>query len=1401
MKCRVTLFVVAHLIGVGATDLTMQAGEVSLPADAANRPAAKVRSIDPDALVNGVRQVIRLRGHRTQFGPETQVYARSDDVRVGRVFFVSREEILVPVHPVVDSPIEDRGVRLRVVSCKRDGSSEELEVRLDWCRTPTELGVEFLDDQSSIVETDRKRIAFSYRPRGYAPFQFTVADLCSGRVVEQTTSAAVETLGVPVLPGSSTLRWELRDALGRSIHGEVRVDRRGESREYVAFRFGDEFPDSEAPTTWESEPTQQPPLSECEFANGIAACDDCPEGIARSGTGPGGGGGGVELRQSGVELRQSGVELPHGRFAFTAVDLNVPSAGPDLSWTRTYRSDLPIDGVLGRHSDSNYFRHAIVDDPEDPQTLWISRGDGRLHRYADFVDGKFRVLPEGSADRSVVVRNQEIVQTTRDGTVFSYDLVFGLLKSRRTIKGSIHLLYHYTGQLAQAENEIGDSIHVSYGTTGAASGRVTEIRSGDRRVRYEYQSAGVDRSVLTNVSYPERIVDDGRSVERKSPEIHYAFDPGSSRIAVVSNDLGEQIRNAFDADGRLVAQWTSDRGNTQFFYVADEGRVSEVSSLSALGALTTRRFDERGFPIEVSREIERGRFETSRMEYDCQGCRHLASLTQPGGRHLEMTISGDLVEIRHFEDTEEPFEKRDGRDVVYRARYARIAAELRMVTYWPAAASERGQAPDLHRVLLEYNAAGVPVRATFPSDVFGRTGLVVDRVVNDYGRTIEVSTSEGHEVQILYVESGLNKGRVKERRVKIKERRWGVTSFRYSDDGRVVWVTDPNGHTTRFDLNWRGQLVAVTPPESDRPTKVFTYDSAGRVACQKTVKLLPDGTVDPEKPRFEIRYRFEGTNRLVLMEREIDENRRATERREHDVEGRLKRIWNANGVATRLDRDLGGRVRRVVEAEGTPVEAVTAIAYDDAGRVSSLRRVHRESEKEEATLSVHYEYSPFNRPVVISRRWNGKEVSRRETQYDLTARRTSSSRIVDGEEVQSWSAEYGWNGFPRSESYGVEPSLRTMRYGFTDAGELRWVSGPDEGATVFLRNDAGWIESVLYPTELSKRRSTIYEYDDAGYVTGVREREADATGLGSSVTRFLRVSRDDRNRISAVVDEGTDPDDGKSSIETYAAYDSSNRPQSLKDTLGHQWRVGYDARGLPIEVSRENPENRFEAIEGNIERDLVGNVISRIDSNGDATRYSYDELNRIQRVDRPDGSFVGYTRNSLGQVIGLSYGIGDKASVRVTQIWSEGGRTLRREIDSGEHPEIDDPTRISTTQEYRYSGAGHLVYAADDDTRCEFGYSPFGELTRESLSIRNDDGTWSVPRETRSVHRQNGDLTVSSPLGFEDVTYRVNPSKKVIGIELGDQPLASYEYQQQRITRRDRQTGSGKRIRTDYEYD
>jgi RHS repeat-associated protein/uncharacterized repeat protein (TIGR01451 family) len=587
------------------------------------------------------------------------------------------------------------------------------------------------------------------------------------------------------------------------------------------------------------------------------------------------------------------------------------------------------------------------------------------------------------------------------------------------------------------------------------------------------------------------------------------------------------------------------------------------------------------------------------------------------------------------------------------------------------------------------------------------TGLVFDppqvRLVTIDGRTIDFDRTAG----ITRVQDG-NGNTLSITDAGITHSAGKSIAFTRDGQGRIVAITDPNGHRTTYAHDTRGDLVEFVDQAGNRTT--FVYD-----------------------------------DRHNLVEMHDPLGNRAL-RAEYDADGRLTAMIDARGNRVQFTHALDARQEVITDARGN----VRRLGYDEFGNVRSEERAVTIEGTQVLATSTYVADGLGNVLVAVD-----PDGQRTEASYDRTS---LLDEVVDPDGLALLTRR-AYDGAARLSSL-TNPAGEATTTVYDRFGNVRQFRDAS-GATVQMEYDAlGHLAQLAAPTGVTKRTT----YDPLGNL--VREEQVDATGTLLTRRDFAYDVSNNvvTDTVFRTVDGVLQP------LTTIFTYDVLNRVVAVRDPAGNVSRTEYNALGLEsatVDALGRRTAYTYDEVgsltrvdhpDGTVETrqyDASGNLVAVTDGGGRTTTFEYDELNRQVLTRRADSTSERRIYSPGGRVTAIidarghrtDYGYdtaGRRTRITLPEVLDGLTGAARRperrlELDSvGRKLAEIDPNGRRT--EFAYDGAGRLVAVTfADGTRRSRSYDELGRLAEE----RDEAG-----RSTRFEYDGLGRLlAVTDPAG------------------------------------------------------
>jgi RHS repeat-associated protein len=444
-----------------------------------------------------------------------------------------------------------------------------------------------------------------------------------------------------------------------------------------------------------------------------------------------------------------------------------------------------------------------------------------------------------------------------------------------------------------------------------ANGQVTRRRVYDADgtvlgdMRYEYDAIGYLRT-----THHGTVTADGTVWQSTS----YRRD-GEGRVLEISDALGVQQTNTYDANGRMLTQ-TDGLGRTTRYTYDRAGRLT----LRQYADGTDMRWTHDGVG-RVLTELDRaGR--TTRFVYDAAGRR--TEVQYPDGAVTqvrydalgrvvaEVDATGAEVQYVFAADQNGPYPSTviapDGSETHYEydlmgRRVAMVDALGRRWTY-------------------QYSSAGRLLEVVHPG------GALVTQRYDLGGRLLARTDEQGRETTWVY--DGI--GRILE----VHDALDGVSQYSWSAAGGMASMTDRNGQVTQFEYDARGRRHARVLPDGARET--LSYDLADRRigrtdfrgwettyqydASDNLVRILPD----QRSGSGAVGFTHDAVGNVVQVVEPVGVSQYA-----YDARDRMIQHASPAGQVD-YTRDPVGRITEI----RTDAGALHSFAYDGSGRLTTV---------------------------------------------------------------------------------------------------------------------------------------------------------------------------------------------------------------------------------------------------------------------------------------------------------------------------------------------------------------------------------------------------------------------------------------------------------------------------------
>ncbi|MFH0803341.1 MAG: RHS repeat-associated core domain-containing protein [bacterium] len=470
-----------------------------------------------------------------------------------------------------------------------------------------------------------------------------------------------------------------------------------------------------------------------------------------------------------------------------------------------------------------------------------------------------------------------------------------------------------------------------------------------------------------------------------------------------------------------------------------------------------------------------------------------------------------------------------------------------------------------------------------------------------------------------------------------------TSSFSYDKHGQLTSVTDASGYTTTFSYDMTGNLTSVCDPLQN--TWTFGYDERGnRVSAQDplnhatfTTYNLNNQTRAVKDPMDHITSFSYDKNGKLSSVTDANGNTISYEYTALDMISRvtdsmnqsISYSYNQDGLLSSITNARGNttsfaydELERLIQTED-PLGRTTSVCYDEVGNVTS-----RTDGKGSTTV---YWYDDINR---LTRRTFGDK-STVEYQYDLGGRKTLL-KDRDGN-----ATTYRYNAANRLIS--VVTRGRSVNYGYDTVGNVLSVENPEGGQTTNYAYDAG--NRLLQVSNNGKIFS--FQYDAAGRLTNRLYPNGIVTNYSYNECNWLTLLAHVQQN-SFLSFQYTYDNIGNRTSKTVTdaqgqhvwgyTYDALYRlaTETYPDT--HDVVYMYDPNGnrLSRAENGESINSVYDAADQLLSSGVIschwdgnGNLIRKSEGNA-TTNYAYDPENHLAQITLPDGTMESYGYNGDG---------------------------------------------------------------------------------------------------------------------------------------------------------------------------
>ena len=1036
-------------------------------------------------------------------------------------------------------------------------------------------------------------------------------------------------------------------------------------------------------------------------------------------------------------------------------DLAVTAPGIDFNFRRSYNGADTTDGPLGVGWTDEY----------NASITPITGGSGDV-TFRDPTGGQsvFRLQPGGS-----YLGDPGVTGTLSAVTGGGWKLVSSLRRETLVFDADGHEIQDidgngtgqtitWTGSGASAHvsdvtDSTGRSVTFGYGTTGASSGKLTQLTADDgRTVEFDYTTIA-SASHLTSVTAPD------------SQVTTLTYDSSNGKLTGISApDPGHvSVQDTFDTTtGRVKTQTDAD-GNLWHFDWSPEttepaGSGTEVTT-DPNGNTTTDVYYGNVL-TQRTQHVDATHDSTTYYYYNAND--DLIAVTDPNGNTTSMTYDthgrmltrnspdpGGTTETWTYDTAGNVLTHTDGRgktttNTYYSSDLLHTSQDPRghttTYTYYPSGRLDTVQAPRDASTFetTQYfddtdgnlTSTVAPSGATTTYDYWpqGWVKSMTDPDGNVSGAS--PATVEAHTTHYTYYDNGLTHT--------VTDPNDNVTTYTYDGEHHLTETTvadpastvasdtintyDPNGNLLTTEVNGvlkqtnhydgAGNLDWTKDGDADKTT--FTYDGANRV----TTKVMPDGNVTGGTPAdytWTYGYDANGNRTSVLAP-----GAAAATITDYDERNRPVQVTTPGGSVTQTSYDGDGNVTSVTD----PNLNTTTYQYNDDNNQTEVISPRNKT----ATTNYFYDglkrdHTAFN--GTSTTRWtydaDGNVASVEDPDLNTTGYdRYPSGLVQTVHRADTSTLGYTYDGDQNQLTY-VNARSKTTTYGYNALNQQTSVKDPLNRATTTTYDPAGVVTKVTDPDT----KYTTYTVDPAERTTAIDYSAAgtpDVSSIGYDA---------DGNRTSMT--DGT----GSSSY----GYDTQDRLTDATTAAGHTG-YSYDADSNVNQIAYPNGNHVVRTF------DPAEQLHTVKDWNNQTTTFDYNSDGALADVEYPNGVTATYGVDDNDQTTSITDTTGSGPTLSTLGAFDYGTRDANGQITS----ETDTGTG-QAPQTYTYNAlnqlktinAGTLTYnAADDPTTLANGASVVYDDADQATNYTPPSGTPISGSSTTLSYDQQGTRTPDS---------------------------------------------------------
>ncbi len=707
-----------------------------------------------------------------------------------------------------------------------------------------------------------------------------------------------------------------------------------------------------------------------------------------------------------------------------------------------------------------------------------------------------------------------------------------------TFKNQEVFLFDSTGVLMSITDRNGNQTILNY-----ASGKLTTIVGpGGRKLTFTYNVNNRIQTItdtLTRTSvYSYNAA--GNLITYTYPKagtMRHTYDGSHKMIRMIDARNDTIVTNTYDGSNRILTQ--TDAANFVTTMIYDQLPADTVSAILTNGA-TPRYIHDSLYRLLIEyNENGDSLVYTYDQDFNCKSIldelNNLSSMMYDDRGNLTQITKSNLTSTQYFYNTQN-----DTTSIVdalnktismnYDANGNRISItdalnNMQTFNYNPAGQLTGAMDRLNHPVNYTYNSQGDML--TY-STTAGTTTYTYDAG----GRVINISDANGHATNYTYDKANM------------------ITNIRDALSQNIICVYDNNNNLTEYK-DKKGLSTFITYDKKNRPISIMdplnaitqmTYDS------KDNITLLTDPLSNVYVFSYDAKSRMNGSSNSIGIRQYA-----------HDAVGNLTSETDETFHTTTYAYDALYRLTSITDALGN----ITKFTYDSLGQKLTM--------EDPRNLVTQYTYNANRQLVSIKDPLNNTSTF----SYDANGNRTSET------DPNGHTTIFGFNSNDRHTAT-IDAATNITTYSYDPKGNIISKTSPNGEISAYTYDVIDRLIKINYSTG----DSSIFTYDPNG------------------------------NLLSMTNLNGT----------TTLSYNKINNPVMVTDPFGNNISYAYNAAGLKTSITY--PGDRVVSYAYN----AVKNLTQVTDWMGHITTYLYNDAGRITRINYPNGTFNLNVFNNAGRL-------------------------------------------------------------------------------------------------------------------------------------------------------------------------